>query len=169
MFGDPVRLYLNKNKSVKTVFGGSLSILMMVIILIFAWLIGKDILLKENPFSFQQTNLYREFIPAHINATNFPFGITLMDMFNKPVYNESYFSLKLMYFNSTYIEGQGMDTTNIEIPLIKCNYSHFPQLTNEDFEEIQLQNCYCPLTQNFSLSGFWTEKSLQYIGISNYV
>src|SRR5438132_1393552 len=57
-FGEPVSVYINKQKTVRTLLGGTFSIIMGILIIIFSWIIGKDIYYKDNPFSYQQSSYY---------------------------------------------------------------------------------------------------------------
>ena len=43
---------------------------------------------------------------------------------------------------------------------------HFPTLSQEEFNNFQLNLTICPTVQNFTLAGFWSEPYLTYIGLT---
>ena len=60
-FGQENKIYLNKEEKVTTVVGGILTLLMVAGAIILAWVFGKDIYYKQNPFSYQQPTIYDQY------------------------------------------------------------------------------------------------------------
>ncbi len=80
IFGEPVTLYINKNYSVKTYLGGCRTLISFNLVILFCWLIGKDLFLKESPFNFQQTALSSSFKNITLNSQSFPIALSLQDI-----------------------------------------------------------------------------------------
>jgi len=168
IYGEPVRSQLNKQLSIQTTIGGYFTILTVIMILIFTWFIGRDIIYKEKPISYQQKDIFNLVQNITINHTNFPFSFTMMDDDNVPLVDYSYLTLKL--HEKTYIINS---TTGIydfignhERPVKFCNYSDYPLLNPQQFEGAQLAYTLCPLNNNFNLYGYWNEPELHYLQIS---
>ena len=57
LFGQNINLTLNHEKTIKTSFGGCLTILTVILIATSTLFIEKDIINKEQPISFTQKNI----------------------------------------------------------------------------------------------------------------
>ena len=68
IFGEPVRVHINKEYTSKTNLGGFLFFLMIPLIATCTWLIGKDIIYREFPFSSQISLLSSSFKNITINT-----------------------------------------------------------------------------------------------------
>jgi len=135
-FGEPVKILLNKQSSIKTTIGGYLTILTIIMTLIFTWFIGKDIIYKENPDSYQQKDIFENFQNITINNTNFPFSFTMMDDDSVPLVDFSYLTLKLneITYNLNSTTGNYDLTGKYSKPVKFCNYSDYPLLTTKQFD-----------------------------------
>jgi len=53
-----------------------------------------------------------------------------------------------------------------EHPLKFCNYSDFPLINSQQFDNTQLKFTLCPVNNNFNLYGYWNEEKINYLQIS---
>ena len=100
-FGEPVKVFLNRRSTITTELGGILTIITSLILVILSWYIGNDIIYKENPFSFSQTTLYKNFQTTYIDNTNFPMSFALLDFNGNPIEQKGYFNVTLLLLNFT--------------------------------------------------------------------
>jgi hypothetical protein len=58
LFGEPVKMNFDDRETIRTKLGGFFTILCPIIVTVFSWFIGKDIIYKVNPFYYQQSMTY---------------------------------------------------------------------------------------------------------------
>jgi len=168
IYGEPVEILINKKHYIRTTIGGFFTILTIFLVLTFTWFIGKDIVFKENPISYQQNYIFEKYLNFNITNNNFPFAFVLTDDNNIPLFDDSYLKIKLYYYN------YGINISNDqyqlmgkeEIPLKPCNYSDFPNITKKAFDDAQLSFTFCPMNFNFNLKGYWNEEIISFLQIS---
>jgi len=168
IYGEPVKILLNKNFFINTSIGGFFAITTLILVLVFTWFIGKDIVFKEKPISYMQTDIYKKFLDINITSYNFPFSFTMMDDDNIPLIDFSYLTIKLFELTYDLNPETGIYdlTKKNEHPVKFCNYSNFPLISQELFNDAQLAFTLCPFNNNFNLYGYWNEANLKYLQIS---
>lgn len=170
IFGEPIKILINKKKTVTTSLGGIFTILSIMLILVFTWFTGKDILLKEKPFSYTQKDVLKAFPLFYINKQEFPFAFSLTDDDNIPIYAPEYVEIYLLHYFYEFNETtQAMYLDHIdEIPFRNCENFDFPFLTQEDFNQAQLGYSLCSFNTNynFSVYGYWTESRVSHVSVA---
>jgi hypothetical protein len=167
-YGEPMKILLNKKFFIQTSIGGFLTILTVMLVFIFTWFIGQDILFKEKPISYIQKDINEKFLNINITKNNFPFSFTLTDDDNVPLVDFSYLTIK--FYEIQY----GLDLETEVFSLLKrtehpykfCNYSDFPLINSQQFDDSQLKSTLCPKNNNFNLYGYWNEEKVNYLQIS---
>jgi hypothetical protein len=162
IFGEEIKMYLNKNTKIQTKQGGIFTMIMICLVFTFAWLIGNDLIYKVNPFSYSQTSIYRHYPKIEIDNNNFPFSILITNQGNIPVNFEKYLTLSLVYSNFRSNNGKLEPISYAKLKFIKCEPEHYPTLTQEEFDSF-LSSSFCPEKQNFTLQGYWSEDILSYV------
>jgi len=168
IYGEDVKILLNKNNKIKTSIGGIFTIMTIMLVLVFTWFIGKDIIYKEKPISYMQSDIFEKFLQINVSSNNFPFSFTMMDDFSTPLLDFTYLTIKL--YELTY--DINLDSGVLELtekkdhPLKFCNYSDFKLISQEQFYDAQLGYTLCPLKNNFNLYGYWSEAHLNFLQIS---
>jgi hypothetical protein len=143
---------------------GELTIVMLIIISIISWLIGKDVIQKLNPVSYQQS-LFSDRIPIiNMNTSIAPLAVSISSWDGRMLRDDRIFKFDIIQYRFDYSETEGSyiltNATTIEMEL--CKHSHFPQLTEEEMGTVTIASC--PKDNaNMSLYGYWTEKSMSYI------
>jgi hypothetical protein len=163
----PINLCLKNEPFIKTKIGASLSIILVLLNLLFAWLIGKDIIFKERPFSFQQINILKSFSGIKLNRTSFPLAVSILDFDGTPLDYKGYFtlSMKSAHYKADQ-EGILKKKDAFYFQLKKCEYSDFPQFDKNRFDFFGLKHALCPDNYNEEIFGFWTTPELRYIEIN---
>jgi len=168
LFGHPIQFNLNNKIFVHSQIGGFFTIMAFLIVFIFAYFIGKDIILKKNPISYVQTDIMGVFPNVEITKNNFPFAFTLTDDDNVPMLDFSILNTKLYYiqYELDYETELYSLKSKTEYNLKFCNFSDFPNTSKDYFLQAQLGYSLCPVDSSFSLEGYWTQDKLYYLQIS---
>jgi len=133
IYGEPVKIFLNKNFFIKTSIGGFFAITTLALVIIFTWFIGKEIIFKEKPISYKQTDIFKKFLNINITGNTFPFSFTMINDENGPLVDYSYLTIKL--YELTYYLNPKSEVFELnrkqERPLKFCNYSDFPLISQQ--------------------------------------
>jgi len=168
IYGEPLKIFLSNNYFIKTSIGGFFTIITIALLFVFTWFIGKDIIYKEKPISYMQTDIFKDFANINITNNNFPFSITMMDDNGTPLLDFTFLTIKLyeLTFELNLNSGILELTNKNEYPIKFCNYSDFNILSKKQFQESQLGFTLCPVNNNFNLYGYWNEDKLNFLQIS---
>lgn len=169
IYGQQMKIMLNKQYSIQTAVGSWLTIITIFLVLIFTWFIGKDIIYKEKPISYIQSDLTEKYLNINITKQTFPFSFTMTDNDNVPLVDFSYLTIKL--FTYEYELDEKTDTYRVknltEHDTKFCEYSDFPIIKKSLFDDAQLSLTLCPKEHiSFNLFGSWHENKLKFIQIS---
>lgn len=175
LYGDTVKFNIAGKETVKSKFGGSLTILTIIVMAVFAWLIGNDIIYRRFPFSYTETILSDTYYNNTINNHNFPFAVSISDANNLPIYNKSLVTIKMQTItvhnnNSSSNSSSNNSNSNDEsativyndFELYPCKYSDFPLLDKQSFDAAGLNSNYCLQNVSFDLVGFWGDDIVKY-------
>ncbi len=165
-YGQPVKVFFNKESSIKTILGGVLTIINFILICIFSWYTGNDIFYKKKPFFYQHSLTKDNFSEILVNYSSFPLGFNLYDI-NGTILNwKNYFDLKFLY-KKIKIDTSGvmLFTGEQEIKYQGCINKNFPILDQNTYEKLGISLALCPDNYNFSLQGYWNENVLNYMSI----
>jgi hypothetical protein len=170
MFGQYLQLYIKDKGKIKSDLGGVITIIMIIVISIFSWFLGNDIIYKENPFSFEQIYINSFYNIQTINRKTFPFSIAIMDFNGYPLYDPSYLQLRLNMVNITYDPLTSKQKTNYKhIDLKPCTLDDFDGLSFDSFESLSLNKTYCPIGMNETLHGYWGQSEIVHLKIDTVV
>jgi hypothetical protein len=163
IFGTKIELELNGQSRSTTVMGGVLCIIVIVLIISATWVLGNDIFYRLQPSILIQNELKSQRPNLVLDKYTYPISIVMQGMEdNVPYFNEKYFSysINLMIVNNT-------DSTIKTVPyeIEKCNYDHFPYLSQEQIDKAGIPRYYCIKDQNITLYGYWDETINAYLNI----
>jgi hypothetical protein len=167
IFGERVKIFINKEEAVSTSLGGFFTIALIILCIACTWVIGKDVIYKQSPISYQES-LINQFYPTiNLNRTSFPFGVLVSNDDGDPVKDDKIFQMQLTYYEygvhsngSYYI----MSKRNVEIE--PCSPEHFPHINEDQFKKNDLGIYQCLKEDNLELMGYWTETYLKFIEIT---
>jgi hypothetical protein len=162
IFGKPVQMYLNDNHHTKSNSGAILSILLYIIVIITAWFLGKDLVYKENPISYQYTAQTLKYQKLDMTKENFPLAFQIQDTSGSLQFDPKLAIVKMDIFTITYTEAQS-NMLVTPVPLQNCKSSDFPMWDEDYFNSTGLSGWQCPEFQNISIYGYWSENELQFV------
>ena len=138
IFGSPVNLTINHSRKSNTIFGGCLTIISIIGIIVYAIYNAEDFYLKLNP-SVSRTTYSKTQAPSiMINKTTFPiaFNLWMGDITSS--------GLK---FNGWYINSN----VSTELTFKKCTKDDFPLINKTNFDEILGNSSLCIDNLNYEL------------------
>ena len=98
LFGQNIDFKINGQSKSKTLFGGILSMLMIILLIVFLFISSEDVLYRKNPQIAVQNNVL-ETIPEIIsNKDNFPVSVSLTGNSNDAINKPEYFRIKFYRF-----------------------------------------------------------------------
>lgn len=165
-----MKIMLNKDYNIKTAIGGCLTLITIMLVLIFTWFIGKDIIYKEKPISYIQTDVAEKHLNINISKKTFPFSFTMTDDDNVPLVDFSYLAIKLFIYEYELDEEKRLfmvkNLTEHETKF--CDYYDFPNIKKKLFDDAQLSLTLCPKEDDvsFNLYGSCNENKIKFIQIS---
>jgi hypothetical protein len=147
IYAENIKFSLDGKYKFKSSFGGGLTIVTVVLVTIFSWLIGKDIYYKEKPFYYEQSVSLPEFQKIQLNSTNFPIAFVLSDInANNPDYSK-YYNLKINHKTHRINEQGIFELAEVnELKSKQCEKSDFPSINEKDFNKLGL---YVPMYSRF--------------------
>lgn len=140
-----------------TGFGGVISLIVVTIIIIFAWLFGKDMIYKENPKLIIKDDILPYFPVVNLNYTYFFFAFRVEDENGNliPEYYK-YIDFEIVYavydksLNSTNTTWQVTNETKIPLSYCDFYYDYFPNFFSKD--DLQ-NNLFCIKDMNLDFGG----------------
>jgi hypothetical protein len=168
LYSDLPKINYNGRNKIKTKFGGILSVFTIILVIIATWLIGRDLIYKKEPTSYQQVKTSNKFSPINITSNNFPFGVSLSDEYGNLLNDMSYLNISLFLNKVTIKDDGSIEKISLSLDKRNCIKEDFPQINTSIFEGSVVQNYTCidyKKIQNLELSGYWSESLVSYIGI----
>ena len=163
IFGHKLSMMINSKSSQTTSFGGTLTLLMAVLIIIATWFLGNDIIYKKEPISFSQKNISTVYDDVNVNNSTMPIAVTLSDYNSNPIWDERYIRLEMYERALILNEGETKVEVN-QIEMVKCTREHFPGINNETLESNRFNLLLCPpLGHNSRIKGFFSESEMRYV------
>lgn len=159
LFKNPVYLLFDSKIKVSSTF--SILISLMILGFLGAFFLQSDVFSKKRPISSSIQSILSLSRPRlDFNSENMGFAISITDSENKMYRNDSIFTFQMvnLFFNQTNELYRDVKT------LENCRKEDFSNHLS-DFENMALENAYCPKTGNFTLEGYWNEKMTKYIQI----
>jgi hypothetical protein len=154
---------LNQDKY-KTNFGGIMTILCGVTILVFAYLFGQDFLYKKNPRILQQTVFPDQYNPPFkMTRENFVIPWRLTDGLLKPIDKDLLFYYKKKHYSFINNSTGNILVDEKNIKSYECNNTNSKIAEFNDKFNISQWNCIDWSDDNYTLGGFWDGSFTNYI------
>jgi hypothetical protein len=166
IFGEKVKIFINKEEAVSTSLGGSFTIALIILCITFTWIIGKDIIYKQSPY-LNKESLINEFYPSiTLNRTSFPFAVFVTDYDGVPVSNDRLFQVVLTYYEyAVHSDGYYYVRSKTNVEVEPCGLKHFPSIDTDQFNKSNLGIYQCLKEENLELVGYWTEEYFKYLEV----
>lgn len=145
IFGTPVNLTINYSRRSRTIFGGCLSVLSFVGIIVYACYSVEDFYKKINPTVTKTTSSSTK-SSMMINKANFPLAFVLLGYENE-TFDELDFKIKGYYF-----EYRNWDWITTKLILRNCEKEDFPLINDSYFYENYMNGAKCIDNLNFEIS-----------------
>jgi len=164
LLGKKVNLKIDSRNTIKTQFGGILTIIAVITIFVLSWFIGKDIVYHENPISFHQNSINIKTPNITFNRNSFPISISVFSINSEILNDPTYFSIELIY-QKWKIENDIYVNQDVFIKLEPCTAKHFPTISNETFFDLALNQVLCPNYHSIDIFGSWSEPEMNRLKI----
>jgi hypothetical protein len=143
--GSEINLNYKGNSSIRTAFGGILSIILIIFTIFCISYFGADLILREKPIS----RFYKEFNnESRVNLTDFPLIMTFVSNSGNPAKNvDRYLTIEALYYVIDL-----NDTTKAQVSKINylyvepCNETHYykyKDLIEKEDSNVPLKYSYC--------------------------
>jgi len=86
IFGQPIRLQINGDENIKSILGGFMTIILVILIGVTFAIYSKDSFFKLNPQILTSTNYTQTYRMISLNQTNFWFSIDTPSQFDTKPY-----------------------------------------------------------------------------------
>jgi hypothetical protein len=146
-----VELNIKNHTKSRTILGGILSFIMFVFLLVMFFFQAQDMLYRRNPqISLEQqvSGINPEII---LDQNTFPIAIALTDYSNLALNLPRYFNFSFFLFSgptSDYL-------TETHYPLVSCKKEFFPQVSQDAYDSLGMDNYLCVENQRLPLQGSW--------------
>lgn len=151
---------VEENDSIKTNFGGFITILMVVFFGLLVAGFGQDFFKRENPNILRSESFYFE-SPYHaINNKNFTFSFFIQDSNNMLIDDDTfaYFTFSYRHFRgSEFVSSEGLEVTPCTQDLLV--EGHFDK-------EFNYTKMYCPRFNNITIGGGWIQPEIKFIFVN---
>lgn len=170
MYPTRVNLTYKGKSEFKTLYGGTVSMAIKLIILVYA--IGQILLVFTRGNSIKNTNkivkdLTYDTTKHYIGKNTFAFAIGVIGPNPELMFDPTYFNFTLSQsqeLKTNSINGEVISITPIAME--KCG-DDFPFVTNKDvYDRIGLKDYYCPSNTDYYLSGNYNSNAFNTISIS---
>lgn len=166
IYREDIKLRINKDDTVKTKTGGLLTILTGLLLLLCCYLLGNDIIFRQNPTSYISNIKHPSGPKINLNKYNYPLSVYINDVSGNKLGNLSFLIPKLSYYNVT-MKSDGTFNYNVtDIPLVQCKTEHFPSFENIVDIHPMLLNSLCIDNQNIFIEGYYNDKISNYLKFS---
>jgi hypothetical protein len=159
LFGEGIHLNIKGEPNLKTVIGGVSTLLTIAILSAATWVMGSDMIFKEQPFTDIHSIPFDIRPFYYLNRTNFPIAFCLQ-RYDQTVWNiDKYFKMEVLdwkAFNtntSSVVKSYEFET---------CTYNHFPNFDRSYLETAGVSKYHCLKNQNISIGGYWDNEYIQY-------
>ena len=161
IFGQGINLKINGQLKSKTLVGGSLSILMIMLLLAMFFVSAQDVLYHKNPQVSLESVVLDSIPDMKLNNETFPIAIALTGNSNGAIKKPTYFTYKYIVLSGNTSE----DLTMTELPLTSCRKEFFPNITQESYDSLGMDDYFCVENQDIVISGAWAESYISYLSV----
>jgi hypothetical protein len=165
MFGQGISLRIGEREKSKTLFGGILTIVSLILLSAMFFYSCMDMFFKVNPEIAieEQISLIRPNLT--LNKYTMPISIVFQDAYMNNFNIPRYFKMeavKVSIFNTP----NGAETFFDYQEFVRCSPEDFPLMTNETFYNSGLNFYYCLKDQNVTIGGFYDSKYTMYLALN---
>jgi len=171
IYAHPLKLHLNGKYQIKTVIGGSFTLITIFTMLLFAWLRGTDLYFRRKPKNYFERMTMDESNLITFHTKYSPFFFQIFDSNNNVFIDSSILNINLV---KKYVINKKI-VNSTKIPLKGCQQRHFDEYEKQekarkiDFDNIIQKQYFCPeLTEDINIKGSWIENDLSYLQIAVY-
>lgn len=163
IFGQTVKLKINDEIRSKTILGGVLTIITIIILSILLVLQFQDLLNHTSPKIFIETQNKENSDQIVLNKNTFPISFVTITEANENVDLPRFFEFEVLYTRLSISENY---TEFLHYNFSKCITDDFPQISKKLFNDLYINEANCINDQNISLSGSYSEDHINYLVIS---
>jgi hypothetical protein len=161
IFGQGIQFSINGELTSKTIFGGTLSLIMIALLLAMFFVSASDVLNHTNPGISIESSILNDIPEIILDNSNFPIAIAVTANSNQAI-------VDLKKFNFQFLLMQGNtsdDILSVNLNMTNCRKEFFPHIKPEIFESLKMEEFYCIENQKISLKGSWTESFISYVSL----
>jgi hypothetical protein len=159
LFGEGVMLNVKGENKIKTIFGACLTIITAGLLAGATWLMGKDMVYKEQPFTSIQEVLYTYRPFYNLDRDTFPIAFCVQR------YDQTVWDIK-KYFRMEVLNWKAFNPNTSSLYYTyeyeNCTREHFPKLDADYLSTANVKNYYCLKNQNITIGGYWDNEFVQY-------
>jgi hypothetical protein len=160
MFGQEIKLRINKQTVSKTFVGGILSNLMFILLFLMFFFQAQDVFYKTNPFISLEQQVLKHAPELVLDYYSFPMAASLTGMTNLGIYLPNFFKYSaILFWGNTDAD----EFNQQHFDLIPCKKDFFPNIEKEVFYDLALDRALCVENQNFTLSGSYSDKYMAFL------
>ncbi len=165
VYGYQPKMLIDNSGYLKSVFGGILSIIMMICVLWSFWIFGNDIVYKKRPNLVTSTYADPTPMETNFNDNNYiiTFGLQRPDF--SFFYDEKIYNIKVENNYITRYPNNSVAYETNEIETIRCSQKKFEILYDDYFANLDLNNLACFKNGSFKLDGFFGTKIWKFMYI----
>jgi hypothetical protein len=159
MFGQGIKLRIHKRVESKTLFGGILSNIMIILLLLMFLFEANDVVYKQNPQISLEQQVLLKAPNLTLDSFTFPIAASLTANTNVGLYLPKYFN-----YSAYLIYGETSDELKTKyFNLISCKKEFFPNILQEQYDNLLLDNGFCIENQNQTIVGSWSDSFISYL------
>ena len=158
--GEKAEFKINESSSFQTLLGGSLSITILIMLAVAAWISGNDIFYHHNPEVNIEEKFYSNRPLLILDKYTLPISLAVQNEYGETFYSPKYFSFEVIE-QFTFISN---GTTVLKYNEVEaCNESHFPNFSIEQLKTTGIPNYMCIKDQNVTLEGYWDSEYIKFL------
>lgn len=155
MYGLEYKLTVRERESAQTIFGGILSLITYIGIVLSVWFLGNDIIYRTQPNTLKETILSETAPIINLNRNNYPLAFYISDIDGNIYQNETIISIYAQLEIYKYDENKTLVYNYEQLNLVKCNETHHPEVTG--YSARFFEGAWCIDNQNITLQGLWSD------------
>jgi hypothetical protein len=161
-FGQGIELTIDKKVKSKTVIGGILSITLVMLLTAMFILYADDLLYQKNPQTSNEIQMLITMPNITLSTMTFPISVSMTNSGNFVIYKPDFFKYEV-----NYMYGLTTDPFLNAIPLkvMNCTKDHFPLISNESYDMMNMGDFMCIENQNITISGSWAQNYISYLSM----
>ncbi|KAL4495684.1 hypothetical protein ABPG72_014153 [Tetrahymena utriculariae] len=160
MFGIPIQMRFNKMPSHKTIFGGIVTLIIILLITLYSYSILSQCIQFQKPNVVFYENLVSQPDDMIFDQNQYTFALGIQDQNLEHFIDESIYYLEVQLLDTYKVLNQASNqyeqvTNSQPIQMEPCTLDHFQvQGTQQQFKNLQYTNLYCfPLNYQIKLGG----------------